>query len=410
MKRNTIPTRMFLEFLLAMLLGICAGIITGLLPGVHINLVSLLLLSAAPVLLQYVNVVSLCVFIVSMAVMHSFLDVVPSILLGAPDNEASAMLLPGHRMLLQGRGFHAIKLTLIGSLFCLLITIALLPFLLILIAYINEPLNAWMGIILLALVVFLLLRDARRWQNLLVFSLSGVLGLIVLNMPMLKDPLFPLLSGLFGVSALIAGMQSKVKIPRQKKEEQQASMKKGVIAKALLGGSFAGVMTAFFPGVGPAQGAALSTTFLRNLGDEGYLILVGGIGTVNFVMSLVTLFAIEKARNGAVLVIMQLVGQTSEDVLFVLLAVAVFVAGTGMVSSLWISRVFAEWIVRVDYAAMSAIVVCFVTFLVFVMTGWIGLLVLAVSTSLGLLIGAWGVARSHAMGCLILPVLLYFLL
>ncbi|MBI4738712.1 tripartite tricarboxylate transporter permease [Candidatus Woesearchaeota archaeon] len=401
---------MFLELLLSMLLGVCAGIITGLLPGVHINLVSLLLLSVAPVLLQYVNVVSLCVFIVSMAVMHSFLDVVPSILLGAPDDEASAMLLPGHRMLLEGRGFRAIKLTVMGGLFCLLITIALLPLLLKLIAYIDAPLNNWMGIILLILVVFLLLRDAHRWKNILVFSLSGVLGFLALNMPILKDPLFPLLSGLFGVSALIASLQAKVRIPRQKKEEQQNTIKRRVMAKALLGGSFAGVLTAFFPGIGPAQGAALSTAFLKDLGDEGYLVLVGGISTVNFVMSLVTLFAIEKARNGAVLVIMQLVGQTSEDVLFVLLAVAVFVAGIGMVSSLWISRGFAAWIVRVDYAAMSAIVVCFVTFLVFVMTGWIGLLVLAVSTSLGLLINGWGVARSHAMGCLILPVLLYFLL
>lgn len=401
---------MFLEFLIALLLGVGAGVFTGLLPGVHINLVSVLLLSFSPFLLQYVHVISLCVFIVSMAVMHSFLDVVPSILLGAPDDEASAMLLPGHRMLLQGRGFYAIKLTLMGSLFCLLITIALLPFLLRSIAFINEPLNNWMGIILLLIVVFLLLRDVRRWKNILVFSLSGVLGIIVLNMPALKDPLFPLLSGLFGVSALIAGVQSEVRIPKQKKGEQEHKVKSGVMAKALLGGSFSGVLTAFFPGIGPAQGAALSTTFLKNLGDEGYLILVGGIGSVNFVMSLVTLFAIEKARNGAVLVIMQLLGKASQDTLLLLLAVAVIVAGIGMTASLWASKVFADWIVRVDYAAMSVCVVCFVTFLVFFMTGWIGLLVLAVSTSLGLLIGVWGVARSHAMGCLILPVLLYFLL
>ena len=40
---------MFLE-LIALFLGISAGIITGLTPGVHINLVSLLVLQFAPLL------------------------------------------------------------------------------------------------------------------------------------------------------------------------------------------------------------------------------------------------------------------------------------------------------------------------------------------------------------------------
>jgi putative membrane protein len=401
---------MFLAIIISVLLGCFAGIITGLLPGVHINLVSVLLFSVSPFLLRYVDVLCLCSFIVSMAVMHSFLDVVPSILLGAPDSEEGAMLLPGHRLLLEGRGFEAIKLTLIGSLFCLLISVALLPLLLRLMVFIDKPLSKYMGVVLGMLVIFLLMRDSRRWKNLLVFLLSGVLGLIVLNTALLKDPLFPLLSGLFGISALISGLSAKIKIPEQKDTDSVWDIKRSTFAKSLLGGSFAGVITAFFPGIGPAQGAALSTTFLKDLGDEGYLVLVGGIGTVNFVMSLVALFAISKARNGAVLVVMELVGSISEFQLFLLLAVSIFVAGVAMIISLRISKVFAEYIVKIDYQATSVAVILFVVFLVFVMTGWVGLLVLAVSTSLGILISYWEVARSHSMGCLILPVLLFFLL
>ena len=61
---------MFLEFLIAALLGIIAGIFTGLIPGVHINLVSILLVSVSAYLLDFVSLPSLGVFIISMAMKH----------------------------------------------------------------------------------------------------------------------------------------------------------------------------------------------------------------------------------------------------------------------------------------------------------------------------------------------------
>ena len=46
---------MYLQILLAVLLGICAGIITGLIPGVHINLISLLLVSLSGYFLGFIG-------------------------------------------------------------------------------------------------------------------------------------------------------------------------------------------------------------------------------------------------------------------------------------------------------------------------------------------------------------------
>ena len=114
---------MFLEILLAIFCGCCAGIITGIIPGIHINLVSLLLVSLSGYMLGFTSPLVLAVFIISMAVTHTFLDPIPSIFLGAPDADQALNVLPGHRLLMQGMGYEAVKLTVIGSLLSLILTL-----------------------------------------------------------------------------------------------------------------------------------------------------------------------------------------------------------------------------------------------------------------------------------------------
>ena len=53
---------MLVELLLAVVLGCLMGIITGITPGLHINLVALMLLSVSAYLLDYVNVVVVSAF------------------------------------------------------------------------------------------------------------------------------------------------------------------------------------------------------------------------------------------------------------------------------------------------------------------------------------------------------------
>ena len=100
---------MFLEILLALILGIGFGIITGLIPGIHVNLIAILLISLSAYLLEFVSVFSVAIFIFSMALTHTFLDMIPSIFLGAPNEDTALAVLPGHRMLLDGIGYEAIR-------------------------------------------------------------------------------------------------------------------------------------------------------------------------------------------------------------------------------------------------------------------------------------------------------------
>lgn len=400
---------MFFQIIIAVLLGVCFGIFTGLIPGIHINLVALIVLSLSAVLLDYVSITSIVAFIIAMAVTHTFLDFIPSIFLGAPDSDTALSILPGHRLLLEGKAFDAVKLTVIGSLLGLIASIILVPALIPTVAFIYPYLKEYIGYILIAIMAFMILRDKKRLWALIMFLMSGILGIIVLSMPNLGNPLFSMLSGLFGVSMLVVSLADKVNIPPQTIKET-LKIEKRTIVSSVSAGAFAGMLTSFFPGLGPAQGAIIASQLVRKMTDFGFMIIVGGINTVNMVLSLVTLYTIEKARNGAVLVIAQIAEVIDFNLLVILLSAALIAGGIATFLALNITKIFSRLIQKVNYQILVLSIIFLITALTIYFSGILGLLVLFVSTCIGIIPAKVGVGRNHQMGCLILPVILYFVL
>ncbi|MEE9564714.1 MAG: tripartite tricarboxylate transporter permease, partial [Candidatus Hydrothermarchaeaceae archaeon] len=93
-----------LELLLLILAGVILGTFTGMVPGIHVNTVVIVLLSLLPVLLEHFSPTGVVSLIVAMSVVHTFVDYIPSILIGAPQEDSVLSTLPGHRMLMEGRG------------------------------------------------------------------------------------------------------------------------------------------------------------------------------------------------------------------------------------------------------------------------------------------------------------------
>jgi putative membrane protein len=114
---------MLIEIVLFLLLGILFGTLTGLIPGIHINLIGVLLVSASVSLFFSINPVYFVIFISSMAITHTFIDFIPSIFLGCPDTDTELSVLPGHELLKKGQGYQAILLTCYGSLAAIFILI-----------------------------------------------------------------------------------------------------------------------------------------------------------------------------------------------------------------------------------------------------------------------------------------------
>jgi len=403
---------MLFGVLLAIAAGVLSGIFTGLIPGIHINLVSIMVISISAALLDYANPVVIGVFIISMAITHTFLDAIPSIYLGAPDEDTALAVLPGHKLLLEGMGHEAVKLTVIGSLLCLLLSALLFPLFVVVFPAIYNSIKSHIGWILLGVVVFMILKEKKInsiFWSAIVFLFSGILGMAVLSMESLNQPLFPMLSGLFGLSILLFSLFHDVVLPKQRITEM-VDVKPNETAKALFAGVFSGGLTSLFPGLGAAHAAIIAGTFFRGISTISYLILVGGINTVNFFLSLITLYTLGKARNGAVIAVLEIIKTVNFQQLMVFIAASLMVGGIATFLALKISRIFCFFVSRLNYRALCMSVVFIVTLLVFVFSGFLGLFVLAVSTSIGLIPSLAGVGKNNAMGCLLLPVILYFLL
>ena len=399
---------MLFEIVIAIILGCIMGVVTGLTPGLHINLVALILFSISPFLLGYTNVIAVASFIIAMSITHTFSDFISATYLGAPADDTALAVLPAHRMLLEGMGHEAVKLTVIGSLLCLIITIILSPFLIFLVPIIFSNLKNYIGWLLLAVVIFMILREEnlnKKFWAFIVVSLSGILGLIVFNVPNLKDPLLPMLSGLFGVSVLFLSLTQKVILPIQRTTEM-IKVKTTNMIKALGSGIFSGSIVSIFPGLGPAQSAVLAGQIVGKIDVFSYLILVGGINTVSMVLSLITLFTIQKARNGSIIVVQQLLQNIDMNTLILFMAVALVAGGIATFLTLYISKIFSLIMNRLNYSILSVSIIVFIASMVFYFSGFIGLLILLAAASIGLIPNIVDVSRSNSMACLLIPIIL----
>ena len=184
---------MFYRTLLALSFGIFAGIFTGLAPGIHVNLISLIVVGASQKLLRFFGLMDLCIFIVSMSITHVFLDSLPSIFLGAPEAETALGVLPGHRFLLRGNGYRAVQLTILGAFLSLVMSIALFPAMIVVIKFIYNWTSQYTGYLLMAIILFMIVRDNNKIWSIIVATLASALGLVVFSLPTLEDPLFPML-------------------------------------------------------------------------------------------------------------------------------------------------------------------------------------------------------------------------
>lgn len=400
---------MLFEILIAILLGVTAGIFTGLIPGVHINLVGVLMLSSSAFLLQYFSPLSLALFVVAMSVTHTFLDAIPSIFLGAPDSGLELSVLPGHKLLLQGRGYEAVFLTVIGSFFAVVVCLAITPVMIPLIRYGYPIIEPYIAYILIFFSAVLIAREVKsRFWALVVYLLSGTLGIAVLTMPHLEQPLFPMLSGLFGVSILFVSLMQKTRIPEQRITYPKLDVKEVLSYLGL--GTFASLLVGTMPGLGSSQAAIISSSIKKKNKPENFLIMLGSINTIVMIVSFIALYVIDKARNGSVVVISKILGEFNFGYLVLFLIVSLIVAGIASFLALKISRVFSNFMGKVDYRKLCMSVISLIIILVFILTGPLGLLVLIVSSLLGITTSLLGIGKNHLMGCLLLPVILFFLL
>ena len=398
-----------LEFLLFILAGIGFGTFTGLVPGIHVNLICILLLGISSTFMG-LNPYYLVALIISMSVTHTILDFIPSILLGCPEDSTALSVLPGHKMLLKGKGLEAIYLTIVGGIGVILFFVLMIPILIKIIPIFYETVKNYIHYILIAIVLCLILTEKgyRKLLGLFVFLISGLLGLIAFNIPGISSTLlfFPLFTGLFGISTLLISINSETKLPKQDNEIQE--VKTSLVINGIVKAFFSGLLVGTLPGVGAAQATVLSQQITRKTDMKEFLVSIGGINTATAIFSLVALYTIGKPRSGAAVAVKKLVENFGINELILVVAAGLIATGIASLLALFLSKRFLNVMEKISYKKLSLSIIIVLIGLTIFLTGWIGILILFVSTMIGLLAPLLNVKRSFAMGVLMLPIILFY--
>jgi putative membrane protein len=398
-----------LELLFAVLLGIGLGTVAGLLPGLHPNTMIPLMLAVA----AWFDPLTAAVVLVTTGVVNSFVSFIPAILLGAPDDAEAMSVLPGHSLMLSGRGYEAIKLTVMGGIGATALGLVLLPVMWVAFPAIYSFTRPWLHVLLTTVVAYMVLTEqsmrGKFWAA-LTFILAGLLGLLALD-GFGDGALFPLLTGLFGLPMLLLSLRSGV-VPPSSVSYESDPMPAGRAATGITIGALSGVLVGLLPGIGSSQAAVLAQEAVgrshdRPAAQRTFLLAIGGVAMADVIYSMLALWLVGNPRSGISVAVEQLVTPTPA-LLWTILAVVVLAAGAGAYITIRLARTIMPLLRRIDYRRLNAVVIAFLILLVGLFTGISGLLVMAVAAAIGLVPNLTGIRRSHAMGCLLLPTILFF--
>jgi putative membrane protein len=395
---------MLIEIILFLVFGIFAGTVTGLIPGIHINLIGAILVSLSVSLFYSVNSIYIVVFIVTMAITHTFVDFIPSVFLGCPDTDTELSILPGHELLKQGKGYEAILLTCYGSLAAIFILVLIFLPSVFVISKTYDFVKPFIPYLLILISSVLIFSEKKKFFALLVFLLAGFLGWSVLNMTENSEKLLlPLLTGLFGGSSLLISIKNKFEIPKQK-----ITKVKTKILKPLIGAVIASPLCSFLPGLGSGQAAIIGNSVSKT-DKKGFLILLGATNTLVMGFSFITLYIISKTRTGAAVAVQQILGNLSLNILIFILGIILISGIISFFLTIFLAKFFSQKIENVNYTYISLITLLLLVIVVLLFSGFIGLAVLIAATFTGIYSISLGVRRTNMMGCLLIPTIIFYL-
>jgi putative membrane protein len=389
--------------LAALLGGVTVGTASGLTPGLHVNNLALLLAAAAPALPGPPHLVGAAVL--AAGVVHSFLDVVPALAIGVPDAAMAVSALPGHRLVLAGRGREALRLSAVGSGGAVLCALPLAVPLTLGMSAVYPVIRSRLWAILGVVALFLVATE-HSWRarvgGVLGLGLSGALGLVALDYEPAAllgtgDMLVPLFAGLFGAPILVEAMGGEG-VPEQ--GDPAVLVPRERVGAAGFAGSIAGAVVGYIPGVSSAVAATAALAALPRAGDRGFVVATSGVNTANTVFALFALVALGTPRTGVMVALEEARAPLNLPLLLVAVAVG---AAAGVAVLLVAGDRYLQVVGRIDATRLSVGVLGLLAVLSATFAGVAGILTYAVAAPLGLVPARLGARRVHLMGVLMVP-------
>lgn len=390
---------MILRIFLFFIFGTLSGIFSGILPGIHTNLV----VAIIPYLTNKfeLDTLSLLTWIVSMSISHTFIDSIPSVFLGCPSQEKS--LLPGHEMLKNGKGAQAIFISNIGNLIGIITISILSPILIYTFPKINEALKGKIGYILITVLIFILTKENKKIKTLTIILLTGTLGIVVLNLD-IKEPLLPLLTGLFGTPLIIEGIKNKIQIPKQ----ETSITLPNKIKKPIIISTLASLFCGFLPGIGTSQAATISTKFSKANREE-FVLILGCANTMILLISFIVLHSINKTRTGIALSIKNSIPALSMKILIFILIISILSGVVSFFLTTILTKKLSNEITKINYSTLSKITLAFTLILNIVIGKIPAIIILSVATIIGIYSNSLEIRKTNMMACILIPTIWFYL-
>ncbi|MEE0902188.1 MAG: tripartite tricarboxylate transporter permease [Methanobrevibacter sp.] len=412
-----------IELVIACFIGIGIGTITGMIPGIHVNTAGAILFASSTFLLTLLSPEFLCVLMVAMSIAHALIEFVPSMLLGVPQEGTATSILPGHRMVLQGRSKEVIRIVSVGGFGAIIVTILMLPIFAIALPILHDATKPFTWMILLFASVYLTYKLTSTTRDfiwsLLLFVLSGILGWITFQTPISSGvSLMCTFSGLFGISTILFSLNDSSTIPHQNPfYELDLDFNK---FKSIFAGGITGAILGFLPGFGPAQGTVIAQAASgANDNDDddtvNFLLATSGLNVSDCLFSLIAIYIIGNPRSGIAVYMSYLISEMTLNHLAIFIFASLIAVSVSLVLSLKLGDSFSRLMSGVDYKKLSIGVILLQILILYIFIFYykapFGYMTLALitSTAMGMLPHYIGVGKSHLMGVLIIPAIVIYM-
>lgn len=413
--------------------GTLLATLLALLPALHVYNVSGIILivlmgtGATKVIpVQYVPV-----FMMAMVVGWAILNSIPALFLGAPDESAIFVVLPGQKYLMQGRGYEAAALTGIGALAGVLAMLLASPIFFKALPKLRQLTRPHMFWLMALIITYMFMSEWPKgsgraktgfgrfidgWKNLgaglLTFALAGVLGIIILNKPMVPikyafQNIMPVFVGLYAIPWVIGNIFSKTEIPHQH-ISRTADVDHRFWSRGGFNGFLGGMIAAFMPVVTGGIGGFIAGHATAQRDDRLFIISQGASKSVYYIGAFLLAFVpgLNLTRGGMSWMVRPFYQPHTYEDYWRIMGVIMLSAGISFLLLLFYSRLVIQLINRVNYRSLSVVTFFILITVVYLISGWMGLALMTVATGIGLIPVYYHSRRMNCMGVLLVPITL----
>jgi putative membrane protein len=418
--------------LVSIVLGTLLACFLSCLPGLHIyNVAGVVILLEVATESWSIPVEILFSFMMSLIVAYSILNTIPSIFLGAPDESAIFITLPGNRYLMLGKGYDAAMLTGLGSLGGICFLVLLSPFASFIFPIFRAVVSEHLHWVLGAVLGFLIMSEWPKggdrgqtswkkfwsaWQNLvaglITLLLSGLLGFIILDKNVLPlavsfQNIMPAFVGLFAIPWVVQNISSKTNPPLQY-IAKNLDIDTPLMLRGIGAGCLGGLFAAIFPIITAGMGGLLAGHATAQRDDRLFIVSQGASKTVYYVGGFMLLFipGLMITKGGMAWMVSTLHKPAGLAHFYMIIA-TICISGAISIGML---HVLSKWttllIAKINYRFISIVTLVLILLLIFFLCQWQGLFVMAVASGIGMIPVFFHSRRMNCMGILLIPVML----